>query len=115
MERAPTRKALVEPARSRRSSVRRALLGLGLLLSLAAFRKSSLLTSVVRTRFQFVVLTDVAEEEQSFLSVFSHRLLCSCAQFPQLAGSRQAQYARFGEHQVKVCDIETNCKTLSPR
>jgi len=45
-----------------------------LLLSFATLRKSSLLTPIVRTRFQFVVLTDVTVEEQYLLSVFTHGL-----------------------------------------
>ena len=49
-----------------------ALLGLGLLFSLTALRKSPLLASVVRARFQFVVLTEVAVEVSDFLRVGSH-------------------------------------------
>ncbi len=45
-----------------------ALLGPSLLLSLAALRKSPLLTSVVRTRLQFVTLTHVAVEKQNLLN-----------------------------------------------
>lgn len=49
-----------------------ALLGLSLLLSLAAFRKPPLLASVVRTRFQFAGLTSVIVKEQYRQGILRH-------------------------------------------
>jgi hypothetical protein len=46
------------------------------LFLMASARKALLLRSVVRTRFQFVVLTGVAIEVKDFLRVFSHESYC---------------------------------------